>query len=109
MEVPSLVYREDEEVVEVIHRHLKNRVPDLLGEKKSVTFRMDIYDHIRLEWLTEQLGVSKSVLCRDLLASGMASAIQALMPDEDARKALYEQFREESRELMLSGVSGDEE
>jgi hypothetical protein len=107
MEVPSLVYREDEEVGQVVRRHLKNRVPDLLGEKKAVTFRMDIYDHVRLEWLMEQLGVSKSVLCRDLLASGMASAIQALIPDEDARNALYEQFRDESRELILA--SGGEE
>jgi truncated hemoglobin YjbI len=97
------MYRDDEEVSEVVHRHLKNRLPDLIGEKKSVTFRMDLYDHARLEWLTENLGVSKSVLLRDLVASAMAAAMKELVPDDEARKELYEQFREHARELLDSG------
>ena len=96
----SLMFRDDEEVAEVVSRHLKNRIPDLIGNKRSVTFRMDLYDHARLNWLTESLGVHKSVLIRDLLASAMADAIKELVPDEDSRKELYERFQHEAGVML---------
>lgn len=99
----GLMFRNDEEVSEVVHRHLKNRLPDMIGEKKALTFRMDLYDHARLDWLTESLGVSKSVLVRDLLASAMATAIKEILPDEEQRKELYEQFQHQAEELRQHG------
>lgn len=99
--------RNDEEVYQVVQRHLKSRIPDLIGSKRSVTFRMDLYDHARLNWLTDALGVHKSVLIRDLLAAAMADAIKQLVTDEGDRKALYEQFQHQAQQMLDEDGEGD--
>lgn len=98
----SLTFRDDEAVSDVVMRHMQNRIPDLIGAKRSVTFRMDLYDHARLNWLADSLGVHKSVLIRDLLAAAMADAIKSLIPDEQERKDLYEIFEVDARKMADS-------
>lgn len=102
-----MFFREDEEVSEVVKRHVQNQLPDLLGYKRSVTFRLDLHDSVRLKWLTESLGVHKSVLIRDLLAAAMADAIKELVDDEEQRRLLYSQFERETREIVETGEERD--
>lgn len=101
------MFRDDEEVSDVVRRHIQNRLPDMIGAKRSLTFRMDLYDHARLTWLTEQLGVHKSVLVRDLLAAAMAQAINELAPEEEDRERLREQFNRDTQEMLSEQVRGE--
>lgn len=103
----SLMFRDDEEVSDVVRRHIQNRLPDMIGAKRSLTFRMDLYDHARLTWLAEQLGVHKSVLVRDLLAAAMAQAVNELVPEEEDRERLREQFNSDTQQMLADQVRGE--